>query len=505
MRNYIITAIIVMSQLLRAQPTDFSRRIENSFLKLYENPNTAISAAKAIKDSKGEAEINCILAQAYRLKGDYPESVIVAFENPRPDDPQGKIFANITLAQEFFHLNLYEHALKVAETTLHEIPTSQHSQATARLLQLKGKILAALNQYSNAEICFRQSSGVIKKDNNPINLLIQEENNLLIAEAAYYSGDKVKAKFETDELLTKLSQKRHIPYLSAEAHRLRAQLFFDEQEYEEALQHLKKAEKLISETDFIPLKAQIYQDLARNYLVAARNSEYELYKNKASETVGLLEDNKKNARRDLVQKATENAAEISRAEIQNKKKLVFYTGTVLLAILSVLSAFLWKEILRSRNLMKQIRFFRTALHYKKSDMREVHQNTKANTAKKSLSIPPEKEKEILKGLETFEMSGKFLEKNMSLASLASELNTNTKYLSEIINTYKNKNFNGYINDLRIRHIIHLLSTDRSHLQYKISYIAELGGFTSHSAFTNVFKSVTGMSPNEYIQTLKREA
>ena len=94
---------------------------------------------------------------------------------------------------------------------------------------------------------------------------------------------------------------------------------------------------------------------------------------------------------------------------------------------------------------------------------------------------------------------------MSLANLAVELETNTKYLSEIINTYKDKNFNAYINELRIKYITHLLSTDSSYLQYKISYIAEIGGFTSHSAFTNIFKSVTGMSPNEYLQTLRNQA
>ena len=76
---------------------------------------------------------------------------------------------------------------------------------------------------------------------------------------------------------------------------------------------------------------------------------------------------------------------------------------------------------------------------------------------------------------------------------------------EIINKYKDKNFNTYINELRVKHVIQLLSDDRSYLQYKISYIAEVGGFTSHSAFTNIFKSVTGMSPNDYIQTLRQQS
>ena len=157
-----------------------------------------------------------------------------------------------------------------------------------------------------------------------------------------------------------------------------------------------------------------------------------------------------------------------------------------------------REVQKSKTLIKQIRFFRTVNFQPK----QIKKNE--TTSKKQLFIPKEKEEEILNGLQQFEDSKKYLDNNMSLATLAGELNTNTKYLSEIIRKYKDKNFNTYINELRIKYLIQLLSTDRSYLQYKISYIAEVGGFTSHSAFTNVFKSVTGMSPNEYMQNLRQQ-
>ena len=156
-----------------------------------------------------------------------------------------------------------------------------------------------------------------------------------------------------------------------------------------------------------------------------------------------------------------------------------------------------------KSLFKQIRFFRSLrIPYLRLSSAPI--KTK-DFSRKPLNIPKEKELELLEKLNQFEDSKKYLDNNMSLANLAVELETNTKYLSEIINTYKDKNFNAYINELRIKYITHLLSTDSSYLQYKISYIAEIGGFTSHSAFTNIFKSVTGMSPNEYLQTLRNQA
>lgn len=87
------------------------------------------------------------------------------------------------------------------------------------------------------------------------------------------------------------------------------------------------------------------------------------------------------------------------------------------------------------------------------------------------------------------------------------LNTNTKYLSHILNVHKNKDFNTYINNLRIQYIIHKLETDKNYKKYKISYLADSSGFSSHSKFTNVFKSVTGFTPSlflEYIEKDKRE-
>ncbi|WP_027379742.1 helix-turn-helix domain-containing protein [Chryseobacterium daeguense] len=57
--------------------------------------------------------------------------------------------------------------------------------------------------------------------------------------------------------------------------------------------------------------------------------------------------------------------------------------------------------------------------------------------------------------------------------------------------------------MRINHIAHLLKTNPAFLNYKVSYLAEYCGFSSHSAFTTVFKSVTGMSPNTYIQEISK--
>ena len=93
---------------------------------------------------------------------------------------------------------------------------------------------------------------------------------------------------------------------------------------------------------------------------------------------------------------------------------------------------------------------------------------------------------MVQKLTQFENSKHFTKQDMSLAMLASQFDTNTKYLSEVINTHKNKNFNSYINELRINYIIDKLKNNNKYSQYKISYLAEESGFSSHSSFATVF-------------------
>lgn len=116
----------------------------------------------------------------------------------------------------------------------------------------------------------------------------------------------------------------------------------------------------------------------------------------------------------------------------------------------------------------------------------------------------EKTSRILDKLEDFEDGDLFVDSKMSLAFLASYLETNTITLSKIINTYKEMNFNDYINGLRVRYIIERIKNEPKFEQYKISYLAEVSGFSSHSIFSKAFKKSTGVTPSQFLDYLKEE-
>jgi len=124
--------------------------------------------------------------------------------------------------------------------------------------------------------------------------------------------------------------------------------------------------------------------------------------------------------------------------------------------------------------------------------------------KLSINISSKTEKELLNKLNKFEEEKIYLKREVNLNFLAKEFDTNTKYLSEIIKSYKNKNFNQYLNELRIDELIRQLNSNQEVLNTRVSYLASDFGFNSHSSFTTVFTQYVGKSPSEYIKDLKNE-
>lgn len=90
----------------------------------------------------------------------------------------------------------------------------------------------------------------------------------------------------------------------------------------------------------------------------------------------------------------------------------------------------------------------------------------------------------------------YLKKKLSIDDIADKLNTNSKYISQVLNTYHQKNFLTFINEYRIGEAKKLIaSTENS--KYSIMGIALMSGFSSKSAFNQAFKQIEGMTPSEF--------
>lgn len=92
----------------------------------------------------------------------------------------------------------------------------------------------------------------------------------------------------------------------------------------------------------------------------------------------------------------------------------------------------------------------------------------------------------------------YLDAKLSLRTLASELGTHSKILSQVINENTGRNFSHFINSFRIEYAKQLFS-DPDTYEEKIISIAYQSGFNSLSSFNAVFKQHTSMTPSEFRQ------
>jgi YesN/AraC family two-component response regulator len=121
--------------------------------------------------------------------------------------------------------------------------------------------------------------------------------------------------------------------------------------------------------------------------------------------------------------------------------------------------------------------------------------------KQDIDIPKNVIETVLRKLHNFENSIKFSKKHYTLNSLAKELNTNSAYLSKIINVYKNVNFANYLNNLRIDFAVDELASNKSLRSYTIKAIAEEVGFKNAQSFSSAFYKKTGIYPSYFIKHL----
>ncbi len=161
-----------------------------------------------------------------------------------------------------------------------------------------------------------------------------------------------------------------------------------------------------------------------------------------------------------------------------------------------------------------IYFYRKQQTYKKAykklqkdhtaTLEEEKQKAQNTDFKEELNFSEVLFKSLQEKISQFEQEKGYLSSDLTLQKMASLLETNSSYLSKMINHQKQKNFATYLNDLRVDDSIEALQNNAKLRKYTIKALAEEAGFNSSQAYSKAFYKRTGIYPSYFIKQLEKD-
>ncbi|WP_282080665.1 AraC family transcriptional regulator [Aquimarina algiphila] len=277
-----------------------------------------------------------------------------------------------------------------------------------------------------------------------------------------------------------------------------AKTLLEKEEIDSAIVNFKKVDSLFNITnDIHPKSRETYEFLINYYKSKNDDKNQLLYIERLLKVDSILYSNykylsKKLAREyDTPKLLKEKERVISGLENKNVKvsnQLMLVSILLGVSLLGLIYYYRRQKTLKRR--------FNEVMNSK------IEHNSEKTTANSgAIGISSDIVNDVLQRLEQFENSDAFLNPSITINDLSKQFGTNSKYLSKIINTYKNKNFSNYINDLRINCVVEKLKLDRKFRNYTVKAIGSEVGFNTTQAFSKAFYKSTGIHPSYFVKKI----
>lgn len=511
-KKIIFFLFLIFSHSLFSQHFDFERQYKYARSLTSKNPDSSEIVLNTIIDSAQRKNQPNYIAKAYYLKSfnsylrsdakgslDFAEKALkIATEN---NYAPGKALAYRMQGTQYAKLGLLKEASESLNKGLSEIKNENTDEGH----ELKGMIYNSFlilfnqNEYQKKESYSKNAVREFQQIKN-----IPRRNELLVS--AYtnlgYNLSEVKKFEEAQSFFAKA-----LALVGNDNYYLRSNILHDigfsysqQNKQDSAVSYFQKALKIANKYGFTEKKIEITKNLEEAYKKLKDPENVQKYKLENLELKDSIAYNQKMAVNKTLTQKEENfdsqlvkSHSLSKGLIAACIMLLLVLGTVIFNMIS-----LQKKHKKTVTQIYQQGI--TPVAYEE-DPHEVEDQS-GSSIPADIKISPEAEEHILAGLKAFEESFGFNNKNISRYNISNTLNVNTKYLSAVIRKHKNFNFNQYINHLRINYIVDKLKNDPQYRKYKINHLAEITGYSSHSAFSLEFKKITGIHPSAFIKALE---
>ncbi len=484
--------------------------LEENLSVIYKNlPDKAIGIGNVIlENSNSETQKSRVLgmiAVSYFIKNDINKSTELLFLSKVEAEKTGnhELIAQTygSIAHQYVQLNLHDRAKfyldkAIEETNKLENGNSKYFLRALSYLEM-GNILFDEKNYGTANESYKNS---LKQFQNMIEPGKKVSYHYL--RSLYNIGNSYLSLNQADSaelylnkaLVLENTQDSELKFF---IYTTLSQVYAEKNHFQRAVDSLQV---VLADPEFInhELRSEIYLNLSRNYKSLKDEANYTLYNEKYLKLSDSLKLNNFEAINTAInQEQKEIKSALSKAGKRNQ--MLIFIGIPLFLIFLFLIFYLIQK--RKNERKKFVEIISNLKQQKPEENVPKLMETKSKQQNPDISNPTEED--LLRKLKIFENSGKFTNPKLSISMLAVQLKTNTTYLSEVINQHKNKNFNAYINELRIQYICEKIYNHPEYLNYKISYLAKESGFISHSSFATVFKNITGISPSVFLREAAR--
>lgn len=485
---------------LETAPKDFNKALSIAD-SLYKTSQTSYFQAKSLM----------LTASLYRQSGDVKKSVLYAERSALivdgTDDSNWKCRIYLFLASQYRILELYNQSKKYSEKGL-EISKTISDTLIAHNIQ--GMALQEMAYYEIDRKKYKKSIQYIQRSQAHFNNIKKDKdfftstNEQLLGLSYYHLKNIETSLFHYEKALNLV---KDVPenQLTGYIYNGLANVYLEKNDLIKAKKYLDLAQKVADKAEHLELKKEVYSTVEQYYI---KTKDIEKLKDLGLKKDTLDRKITSKTRQFIDESYTNLDKKIIKAEKKSTQKnyLIIITG---LLVILVLALYIRSKIQQRKNIEKFKEILRRSNEKPKLAepivVKEVKiEDTDIESSEATVLMTSETEEKLLAKLNKFEKSNLFNNKNISLPFLAGRFETNTKYLSYVINTHKEKDFNNYINELRINYIIEKLKNEPQYRNYKMASLAEEIGFSSHSKFSKVFKKVTSLSPSLFIKYLQDE-
>ncbi|MBQ0733799.1 tetratricopeptide repeat protein [Aquimarina celericrescens] len=475
-----------------------------------------IAEANELKEDQVAALV--YLAIYYQQIDQYEESLARYLEaeklsNSLPENSYSRILVQVNLGNLYNSIENYE-KVKTSMKKVIVLAKYQKNPDSFIISAYNSLGTANLNQgnYAEAlEYMYKAKDLAQKMDRNDriIGALIN------IAECQRHLGQYDQAIENSQKALNKIDKNESIE-LKASANCVMGISYYLSNRPVNALTRLKKARDLATQGNFLNIKMESHEYLAKTYeaLDSIKNSlkEQKAYiktREKYLKTLSKAQRLKlEEETKDKTRIITDQKQSITLLS-QEKQRYVFL-GVVLVVLLLVSSIIYWNKRRKLAEESLQLQGDKLLLQNenealkdtlnalaKENQQREFSEETsEAQQPKKSSLSREDQQKYMALILDYMEEEKPYLDQEIKQSDIADHLHMSVHLFSEVLNVCFQKNFNNFINLYRVDTAKKMMKNPKFK-HYKILAIGYEAGFPSKTSFNRIFKNLVGLTPSEF--------